>query len=224
MKPVLSLREVSKSYRRGQEIVSAVSGVSFELDRGDIAAIAGPSGSGKTTLLNLIGTLDRPDAGVIFLDGRCVGGLKPSEADALRREHIGFIFQDFSLLPVLSAVENVEMALVMTVRSRSDRRNRAAEMLVSVGLEDRMDHRPNELSGGQQQRVAIARALVTKPLLVLGDEPTGNLDGASTRQLLEIVQRLNRELGTTFLFSTHDPRVLENTRLVFRLQDGRLQT
>lgn len=218
----LRASNLHKSYALGETSVAALRGVSITIEQGDFAALCGPSGSGKSTLLNLLGLLEPPNQGEIWLDGQTVNHGATEALDQLRRNRLGFVFQSFNLVPVLSARENVELPLLMTSMSSSERRKRAESLLDAVGLADRMSHRPKQLSGGQQQRVAVARALVNAPLLVLADEPTASLDSQTAAQLLDLMQSLNRQLGTAFLFSTHDARVVERAQKLFTLSDGRI--
>ncbi len=215
------VKDVSKTYTLGKVTVTALAGVSLTVGTGEFLALAGPSGSGKTTLLNLIGCLDTPSSGEIEIHGEPVGRLSPGERADLRSRKIGFIFQTFNLIPVLTAYENVEYPLLLQKR-RTDTRRRVDAVLAHVGLADRARHRPGELSGGQQQRVAVARALVTDPALVLADEPTANLDGKTGQEIIELMHRLNRERGTTFIFSTHDSRIMKAADRVVEISDGRL--
>lgn len=218
---LVRLDGVDKEYTTGRVVVQALRGVSLSIQRGEFLALYGPSGSGKTTLLNMVGCLDRPTRGTIELDGRKLHGLSRGQLAAVRRDHLGFIFQSYNLIPVLSAFENVEFPLLMMQTiSPGERRSRVEKALVDVGLEDLMDRRPAELSGGQQQRVAVARALVKEPLLVLADEPTANLDSDTGRRLLENMLRLNEEHNVTFVFSTHDKMVMRFARRLVRLTDG----
>ena len=240
--PVVRLEGVAKSYRLGRVQVPALAGVTLDVARGDFLALAGPSGSGKTTLLNLIGCIDKPDAGRVLVDGIDVTPLPLHRLAVTRREVLGFVFQTFNLIPVLTAYENVEYPLLIhrrggdigaRVRAALEhvglaerarhRRERAKEALAAVGLAERMHHRPTELSGGQQQRVAIARALVGDPALVLADEPTANLDSRTGHDIIELMRRLNRERSTTFVFSTHDPRIMTAADRVLEISDGRLR-
>ena len=204
----VTVRDVSKSYRLGKLSVSALARVSLTVEAGEFLAVAGPSGSGKTTLLNLISCLDTPTSGEILIDGESVSRLSPGRRADLRARKLGFIFQTFNLIPVLTAYENVEYPLLIHRRG-GDVATRVRAALEQVGLADRARHRPPELSGGQQQRVAIARALVGQPALVLADEPTANLDSRTGHDIIELMRRLNREHGTTFVFSTHDPRIMQ---------------
>ena len=218
----VAVRDVTKAYRLGKLTVTALAGVSLTVKTGEFVAVAGPSGSGKTTLLNLIGCLDTPTSGEIAIDGEPVSALSPGRRADLRARKLGFIFQTFNLIPVLTAWENVEYPLLLQRRGVNvGTRVRAA--LEQVGLGDRAGHRPPELSGGQQQRVAIARALVTEPALVLADEPTANLDSRTGHDIIDLMRRLNREHGTTFVFSTHDPRIMHVAERVLEISDGRLR-
>ena len=218
----VAVDHVSKTYRLGKVGVTALDDVSFTVATAEFVAIAGPSGSGKTTLLNLIGCLDTPTAGEILIDGEPVSALSAGARADLRARKLGFVFQTFNLIPVLTAWENVEYPLLIRPRD-GDRRARVSAALEQVGLGDRARHRPPELSGGQQQRVAIARALVGEPALVLADEPTANLDSATGRDIVELMRRLNREREVTFVFSTHDPRIMSAADRVLEISDGRLR-
>jgi ABC-type lipoprotein export system ATPase subunit len=218
--PILEAHELTKVYRRGADAVHAVDGVSLEVEAGEFMAIMGRSGSGKTTLLDLLGCLLRPTSGELAIDGRSVIGASDNELAAIRRERIGFVFQEFNLIPTLTAIENVEMPLRYGPR-RPDRRARSAELLKLVGLEARQGHRPAELSGGEQQRVAIARALVNEPAVILADEPTGELDSTTSDTLVATLRGLNRERGVTIIVVTHDAGVAGATDRVVRLLDGR---
>ncbi len=213
---------VRKVYGQGAAEVVALEDVSLSLEAGIFAALAGPSGSGKTTLLNMIGCLDVPDAGRIILDGDELGTLDSRGLAAIRAAKIGFVFQSFNLIPVLSAVENVEVALVLSGRTWPHAMDRCREALEAVGLKGMEDRRPNQLSGGQQQRVAIARALVKDPKLVIADEPTANLDSRAGGAVLDLMREMNEQRGVTFVFSTHDPLVLERAQRIVRLRDGRI--
>ena len=219
----VAVEHVSKTYRLGKLAVTAVSEVSLTVAAGEFLAIAGPSGSGKTTLLNLIGCLDTPTSGEIRIDGEAVSALSAGARADLRARKLGFVFQTFNLIPVLTAWENVEYPLLIHRREGRDRRARVAAALEQVGLRDRARHRPPELSGGQQQRVAIARALVGEPALVLADEPTANLDSATGRDIVELMRSLNRERRVTFVFSTHDPRIMSVADRLLEISDGRLR-
>jgi putative ABC transport system ATP-binding protein len=219
---IIELSDIRKTYRIGEVETRALDGVSLKFDAGEFAAVVGPSGSGKTTLLQIIGCLDKPDQGTVIIDNRDVTRLDANRRADLRRDVIGFIFQFFALVPVLDAYENVELPLLLSGVGAKERRKRTLEMLDAVGLSDRIHHRPDQLSGGQQQRVAIARALVKRPLMVLADEPTANLDTTNGEQAMEIMQRLNEQTGTAFIFATHDPRVMSFARRTIRLVDGRI--
>ena len=220
MTMLVQAESITKTYRLGKTEVHALRGVSLEISPGEFTAISGPSGSGKTTLLNLIGLIDSPTGGRVFLDGSAVRYNGLASLHSLRLEKLGFIFQTFNLIPVLSAEENVEYPLLLTRRSPSERRAMVEKALRGVGLWDHRKHKPNELSGGQRQRVAIARALVNGPKLILADEPTANIDSATASEILDLMRALNAEEGVTFLFSTHDPLVLGYARRVVRLHDG----
>ena len=222
MGDVVTVQDVSKTYRLGKLNVTALAGVSLTVAAGEFLAVAGPSGSGKTTLLNLIGCLDTPSAGEIALDGESVTRLSPGRRADLRARKLGFVFQTFNLIPVLTAWENVEYPRLIHRRG-GDVAARVKRALEQVGLVDRARHRPAELSGGQQQRVAIARALVGEPALVLADEPTANLDSRTGHEIVELMRRLNRERGTTFVFSTHDPRIVAAADRVLEISDGMLR-
>ncbi len=217
---VIKLEKVTKIYDAAKIPVQALDEVNLEIEAGEFTAIVGPSGSGKTTLLNIIGGLDRPTSGDIEVGGVDVDQLSDNRLIDFRKDHIGFVFQSYNLIPVLTALENVEFVMLLQRRSRKERLERAKELLRSVGLDDKMDKRPSELSGGQQQRVAVARALAPKPTFILADEPTANLDSTSAGNLLDIMAKLNAQEGITFVFSTHDPRVIERARRVVTLVDG----
>jgi len=220
--PVVDVVDVAKVYHQGPIEVRALDGVSLRIGRGDFAALAGPSGSGKTTLLNLIGGLDAPTRGTVRLDGEDIGRLPARKLAALRLRRIGFVFQAYNLIPVLSAFENVEYPLLLQGVPPDERRARVDETLARVGLGALGARRPNELSGGQQQRVAVARAVVTRPALVLADEPTANLDSKNAQDLVEMMHALNHEHHVTFLFSSHDQRVLDRAERLLRMEDGRI--
>ncbi|MBS1208448.1 MAG: transporter [Proteobacteria bacterium] len=219
---LIELQDVRKTYRLGSTDVPALRGVSLAIGRGEFTALWGPSGSGKSSLLNLIGLVDRPSAGRVRIDGRDTGGLGDAARARLRNRAIGFVFQGFNLIAVLSALENVMLPLIIRGESHSRAHLLASQRLAEVGLADFARHRPDQLSGGQRQRVAIARALVTDPLLVVADEPTANLDARTGQQVIELMQALNRSHGVTFLFSTHDPRLATYMQRVIRLADGAL--
>lgn len=213
---------LTKVYGEGESEVRAVDGLDLEIEKGEFLAIVGPSGSGKSTLLNLIGCLDLPTAGNVLIDGVDTSGLSPRELTRVRREKIGFVFQDFNLLPVMTAVENVKLPLRYMHTSSKEREQRAVEALAEVGLSKRARNRPTQLSGGERQRVAIARALVTKPALVLADEPTGELDTLNTCRMIELMRDLNGQLGQTFAIVTHDPVVAGYTNRIVTLRDGKV--
>jgi putative ABC transport system ATP-binding protein len=216
------MRQITRTYREGALEVLALRGVDLDIARGEFTSLAGPSGSGKTTLLNIIGVLDKPTSGRIEVAGIDVTRLDKGEAADFRLEKVGFIFQAYNLVPVLTALENAEFTLLLRGVPARERKEKVAPLLERVGLGDMMDRKPHELSGGQQQRVAIVRALATDPALVLADEPTANLDSETSAGLLDLMLELNEELNTTFLFSTHDPVVIERARRVVRLLDGRV--
>ncbi len=220
----IQLENVTKSYRIGEVETQALNDVSLNIAEGEFTALVGPSGSGKTTLLQLIGCLDKPDRGVVKIKGQDVTRFNANQRADLRRESIGFIFQFFALVPVLTAYENVELPLLLSGVKSKERRERVMELLEAVGLSNRDKHRPDQMSGGEQQRVAIARALAPRPVLVLADEPTANLDTANGQQAMEIMQRLNEQTGTAFVFATHDPRIVAFARRVVKLRDGRIDS
>ncbi|MCU0361838.1 MAG: ABC transporter ATP-binding protein [Bacteroidales bacterium] len=219
---ILELKDVHKIYNSSEIKVHAVDGVTLSFNEGEFAAIVGPSGSGKTTLLNLIGGLDMPSSGEIIIDGTNLATLKSSQLIDFRMRNIGFVFQAYNLIPVLTAKENVEFIMTLQKWSREERDKRTFELLKAVGLGDRASSRPSKLSGGQQQRVAVARALASRPKFVLADEPTANLDSRSAATLLEIMEKLNHEEKITFIFSTHDPRVMKMAHRVITLEDGQV--
>lgn len=223
MAKVVQVRGVSKEYALGEQRVQALRETSLEVEEGEFLAIAGPSGSGKSTLLNLIGCIDSPSTGHILIDGEDVAGKSPDELADLRARKIGFVFQTFNLLPVLSAAENVEYPLLQFRFDKALRRARVQRYLELVGVGAYADHRPNQLSGGQRQRVAIARALIARPAIVLADEPTANLDHSTGTSILELMHGINREKGTTFIFSTHDPKVMKLADRVVQIEDGMLR-
>lgn len=218
----IELKGVTKTYSRGGETLRVLDGLDLSMDAGHFYALMGPSGSGKTTLLNLIGALDRPDEGHVIVAGEDLARLDRGALADWRAANVGFVFQGFNLIPVLSALENVTLPLSLTPLSRKERRARAEYALELVGLADRMGHRPGQLSGGQEQRCAIARAVVTDPTVLLADEPTGDLDRESADQVLDLLGRLNSELGKTILMVTHDPHAAESAQRVVRLDKGRL--
>ena len=220
--PVVSLRNIVKGYRRGQQTVPVLTGITFDIAAGEFLALMGPSGSGKSTLLNLIAGIDRPDSGQLIVAGEDIGQLGEADLADWRARHVGFIFQFYNLMPVLSALENVELPLLLKDMSRAERRERAELALSMVSLADRMAHLPSELSGGQQQRVAIARALITDPTLIVADEPTGDLDRESANDVLHLMQRLNDEIGKTIIMVTHDSRAAEHAHAIMHLEKGEL--
>ena len=220
MGPVMKATTVWKIYPSGESSIQAVRGVDVQIEIGEMVAIMGPSGCGKTTLLNILSGIDEPNSGVVMVKGKPLFGISDNERTHMRAEYLGFIFQDFNLLPVLSAVENVELPLLLLGSSASEARSGALEALSSVGLADRAEHLPSELSGGQQQRVAVARALVHNPAVILCDEPTGNLDSATSNEILELLLRLNRERDTTFLIVTHDPKIARRCSRTLHMSDG----
>lgn len=219
---VVEIKDVHKVYHDTEVEVKAVNGVSLSFDKGDFAVIVGPSGSGKTTLLNMVGGLDQPTEGEILIAGHRLSELRPSELIDFRMEHVGFVFQSYNLIPVLTAAENISFIMSLQKWPKEKRIERTGELLKAVGLEGRHNSRPSQLSGGQQQRVAVARALATRPEFILADEPTANLDSRSAETLLDIMEKLNREEEMTFIFSTHDVRVMKRARRVITLEDGRV--
>jgi putative ABC transport system ATP-binding protein len=218
---VIVTKNLVKTYPMGKIQVEALRGVSLDIRRGEVISIMGPSGSGKSTLMNLLGCLDRPTRGEYFLDGEMVSRLSDNKLAVIRNRKVGFVFQSFNLLPRVSAMENVELPLRYS--GMNHHRQRARQALEAVGLSDRMKHRPSELSGGQQQRVAIARALVNNPAIVMADEPTGNLDSKSGREIMALLLSLNRERGMTVIIVTHDPAIASQTQRVIHLHDGLIE-
>lgn len=222
---VVKMENVVKNYRVGKIEVPAVRGMNFSIEKGEFTAIAGPSGSGKTTLLNLFGCLDKPTSGKVYIEDHDTITLKSDELADVRNHHIGFIFQSFNLIPVLTAFENVEFPLILLKKDNPRvRRKKVMDMLASVGIADLAGRRPNEMSGGQQQRVAIARALVKGPDYVLADEPTANIDTKTGHEILDLMQEMNSTIGTTFIFSTHDPKVMEHARRLIKIRDGQIES
>jgi putative ABC transport system ATP-binding protein len=223
---MISLRDLKKTYPMGKITVEALKGINLEISAGDFASVAGPSGSGKTTMMNIIGLIDSPTGGSVHINGREAGSLNRRELTRMRRELIGFVFQSFNLLPVLTVFENVELPLTLGAGTlcKTERKKRVEYLLDEVGLLDRRGHKPAELSGGQQQRVAIARALVTRPRIVIADEPTANLDSATGERVLALMKKINREEGATFIFSTHDPDIWKLANHVVFLRDGLIES
>lgn len=220
--PLITLDRITKNYALGNTTIHAVRDVSMEIDGGEFVAIVGPSGCGKTTLLNMIGCIDRPTSGSVTFDGVDIGSLADAEAADIRLRHIGFIFQTFNLVPVLSVRENIELPMVLAGTPKARRASVTDHLVDAVGLSQFAAHKPSELSGGQRQRVAIARALVNEPRLVIADEPTANLDSETGAEVLEVMRRLNREEDVTFVFSTHDATILDYAERIVRLKDGRI--
>jgi putative ABC transport system ATP-binding protein len=221
---VIVTKHLTKVYNPDTVPVNALRGVDLTIEKGEFTAIVGPSGSGKTTLLNIIGGLDQPSGGDIRVDGEDISKLSDNQLIDFRQQKIGFVFQSYNLIPVLTVAENTEFVMLLQKRPKAERDKRVAELLASVDLTDKKNVRPSQLSGGQQQRVAVARALAPKPAFILADEPTANLDSASTANLLDIMEKLNREEGITFVFSTHDQRVIDRARRVVTLVDGKIDS
>ncbi len=221
---IIEIINIEKTYNPTKIPVHALQGVDLKIEKGEFTAIVGPSGSGKTTLLNIIGGLDIPDTGQIIIDGQDISKLSDNEMIDFRKENIGFVFQAYNLIPVLTALENVEFIMVLQKQDKKVRQDRAKQLLAAVGLSDKLNQRPSELSGGQQQRVAVARALASKPAFILADEPTANLDSISTAGLLDMMAKMNKEEGMTFVFSTHDQRVIDRARRVVTLVDGKIES
>ena len=220
--PIVQIEHVHKSYRRGGQVLPVLVDITLDIDEGEFLALMGPSGSGKTTLLNLIAGIDRCDSGSVVVAGMDITPLSEADLARWRGSHVGFIFQFYNLIPVLTAVENVELPLLLTDLTRRQRREHAETAIKVVNLGERMEHRPAQLSGGEQQRVAIARAIVTDPSILVADEPTGDLDRRSAREVLELMERLNLEFGKTIIMVTHDPRAAEKARIVKHLDKGTL--
>ena len=221
---IASVRGLTKVYKQGNHDVHALRGIDLDIKAGEFTTLCGPSGSGKTTLLNLIGALDQPTAGEVNIEGHSLGEMNRKQRSLLRRDRIGFVFQAYNLMPVLTAYENAEMVLWVQGVPEAERKSRVMAILAEVGLEGMEDRKPTELSGGQQQRVAIARAIAADPALVLADEPTANLDSETAAKLLDVMQTLNQERGVTFVFSTHDPQVMERAKRIVRLVDGLIKS
>ncbi|MBU1617495.1 MAG: ABC transporter ATP-binding protein [Candidatus Margulisbacteria bacterium] len=221
---VVKMENAVKTYKVGKVEVPALRGLTLSIEKGEFTAIAGPSGSGKTTLLNLFGCLDKPTSGKVFIEEHDIIKLNSDQLADVRNHHIGFIFQSFNLVPVLTAYENVEFPLVLLKELPAHRKTRVMEMLESVGIGDLASRRPNEMSGGQQQRVAIARALVKHPDYVLADEPTANIDTKTGQWILDLMKEMNQKLKTTFIFSTHDPKVMQFARRLIKIRDGQIES
>jgi putative ABC transport system ATP-binding protein len=219
-RPIVEIKNVSKSYRRGSQIIPVLENISFDIAEGEFLALMGPSGSGKSTLLNLLAGIDSVDSGSITIGGVDISTLSETSLAEWRAVNVGFIFQFYNLIPVLTAFENVELPLILTSLGKKERREHAEMALNVVGLSDRVSHYPNQLSGGQQQRVAIARAIVTDPTILVADEPTGDLDRVSAAEILDLIGRLNREIGKTIVMVTHDPRAAERAHLLLHLDKG----
>jgi putative ABC transport system ATP-binding protein len=219
---IIEAQNLAKDFYLGKTLIQALKGVSFEIEAQEFVAIAGPSGSGKTTLLNLLGCIDVPSSGTLKIEGRDITPLSSDELADIRHNKLGFVFQTFNLIPVLSAFENVEYSLLKSKMSKTERRDRVMDSLKEVGLLDHVAHKPEELSGGQRQRVAIARALVREPEIILADEPTANLDHQTGGRVLEIMKRINEERKTIFIFSTHDPKIMETASRVIYIRDGQI--
>lgn len=220
--PLIEIKDVCKSYRRGSLVIPVLENISINIAKGEFLALMGPSGSGKSTLLNLIAGIDKPDRGTITIDGIDITNLSETELAHWRAANVGFIFQFYNLIPVLTAFENVELPLLLTSLSKKERQEHVTFALRVVNLDDRMDHYPGQLSGGQQQRVAIARAFVSDPTILVADEPTGDLDRTSADEVLELMTRLNRELSKTIIMVTHDPRAAKKARLIKQLEKGQM--
>ena len=221
--PILRVRNLSKTYMQGKIPVHALSDVSFDIEKGEFLSIVGPSGSGKSTFLSMIGLLDKPTSGSVFIGGIEVTKAKESDAPKIRREKIGFVFQHFNLIPTLSALENIDIAMRFARVPKSKRRERAIELLTQMGLRDRMNHKPSELSGGEQQRVAIARAMANDPAIILADEPTGEVDTKTRDMIVDLLNELS-EKGQTIIVVTHDPAVSARTKRVIRMRDGKIES
>ncbi len=219
---VIEIKNLVKEYADAEIKVRAINGINLSIEEGEFTVIVGPSGSGKTTLLNLLGGLDKPSEGEVFINNTRINDLSPGKLIDFRLHNIGFVFQAYNLIPVLTAGENIEFIMELQGKSKAERRKRSAELLTAVGLLDRINSRPSRLSGGQQQRVAVARALASKPKFILADEPTANLDSVSTQNLLDIMEVLNHEEKITFIFSTHDARVVRKAHRVITLEDGKI--
>jgi len=221
---IIEVEDVTRLYQQGNVEVAALRGLSLQVKTGEFTALCGPSGSGKTTLLNLIGALDQPTSGRVIIEGQDLNSMNRQELSYLRRDRIGFVFQSYNLIPVLSAYENAELVLSVQGASQTERKEKVMALLKAVGLEDLEDRRPSELSGGQQQRVAIARALASDPAVILADEPTANVDSETAELLLDLMQELNQSHAATFVFSTHDPRVMQRAKRLVQMVDGQIKS
>lgn len=221
---IIEVEDVTRLYQQGNVEVAALRGLSLQIKTGEFTALCGPSGSGKTTLLNLIGALDQPTSGRVIIEGQDLNSMNRQELSYLRRDRIGFVFQSYNLIPVLSAYENAELVLSVQGASQTERKEKVMALLKAVGLEDLEDRRPSELSGGQQQRVAIARALASDPAVILADEPTANVDSETAELLLDLMQELNQSHAATFVFSTHDPRVMQRAKRLVQMVDGQIKS
>ena len=219
---IIRTENLGRDYQQGSDTVHALRDVNLEIKEGDFTVLAGSSGSGKTTLLNMLGALDKPTRGKVWLDGKEISALSRHEQSKLRRDRIGFVFQFYNLIPVLTAYENTEFVMLLQGIPAGERQSKAMDLLKKVGLEGLEKRKPHELSGGQQQRVAIARALASDPAIILADEPSANLDSATESDLLDLMEELNREMGTTFLFSSHDPDVIKRAKRLIKLHDGKV--
>ena len=221
---IIEVEDVTRLYQQGNVEVAALRGLSLQVKTGEFTALCGPSGSGKTTLLNLIGALDQPTSGRVIIEGQDLNSMNRQELSYLRRDRIGFVFQSYNLIPVLSAYENAELVLSVQGASQTERKEKVMALLKAVGLEDLEDRRPSQLSGGQQQRVAIARALASDPAVILADEPTANVDSETAELLLDLMQELNQSHAATFVFSTHDPRVMQRAKRLVQMVDGQIKS
>ena len=221
---IIEVEDITRLYQQGNVEVAALRGLSLQVKTGEFTALCGPSGSGKTTLLNLIGALDQPTSGRVIIEGQDLNSMNRQELSYLRRDRIGFVFQSYNLIPVLSAYENAELVLSVQGASQTERKEKVMALLKAVGLEDLEDRRPSELSGGQQQRVAIARALASDPAVILADEPTANVDSETAELLLDLMQELNQSHAATFVFSTHDPRVMQRAKRLVQMVDGQIKS
>ncbi|NLN24288.1 MAG: ABC transporter ATP-binding protein [Bacteroidetes bacterium] len=223
MKPVIKIRNITRNFPLGNDVVKVLKGIDLDIERGEYVALMGPSGSGKSTLMNLLGCLDTPTSGVYELNGKNVSNMTDDELAEIRNKEIGFVFQTFNLLPRTTALENVALPMIYAGYSKKDRLERAKEVLMSVGLGDRMDHKPNQLSGGQRQRVAVGRALVNNPSIILADEPTGNLDSKTSVEIMNLFNKIHAA-GNTVIFVTHEEEIAENAHRIIRLRDGMIES